>query len=155
MVELRRAAALLKYGLLNGFTTVGEAVTWADAEIEAQDSPHAALLEVSTSSSRIAADVAIELNPLAAGCTETEIVEEMLALMYSALCRDRTTAPRIASELYRLAVDGVHPSESALREMFYFYDALDIARCNISGTEAEVIAEMLGFLRPFSTAAPV
>ncbi len=70
--------------------------------------------------------------------------------MHDVVAHDRDQALRIAELLYRMALDNDGPHEGDEPDMWYFYDAIDIAADGIYGDEEQLIDEMLQFLKAHS-----
>ena len=116
--------------------------SWADQVILAEDEPAIDFIDFSLAQSDSAAFKC--LNQLAHGYEEKTAYKMLFGLLHKWLVDGRCDYDVVAKRLYFW-----HAHESdvhAYRELIYFWDALDLARCGTWGNMNEVQKEMTNFL---------
>lgn len=147
MSTQKEEAEVLRKGLFHGLTSVNEVVAWADAQIVQVQAPHPALLDLALSRRAHPLDLCGLLAQVPGVAAKEIVARQIFKRMLEHLDRDESTAPTLACALYEMALAGEAPSEEAERQMWYFEDALTLARQGIGGTVEQATIELRDFLR--------
>jgi hypothetical protein len=128
----KEEAETLRYGLLLGFTTVSDVVAWADAVLEASESPDTAIIDLAMAGHLTAPDVAVVLRDVPGECDPVMVMRILHGVMLRALDINNDRGSEIATRIYQLAAEG-ELSEAefgiepyALEDEFYFAEDLKI-----------------------------
>jgi hypothetical protein len=137
--EAEALAACLELGLAD----VVDAVRWADGQILESDVPSNALCEVSMASHANNLDVAAMLRQLPGEIEPSFVLQRLIERTVERLRRNPEQARSIASALCRLALNETLPPGSLRQNVWWFYDAIDLAESRIiEETPAEIIQRM-------------
>lgn len=127
MSQLRDEAEALATALEIGICDVAEIIAWSDAQILREDSPPAALCEISVSHDRYPQDVAALLRRCPGAPVSSRVQRLLVLLVRQKLARDPGCADKVASALYQMAL-AEEIEDPQLKSMAWWaWDALDLA----------------------------
>ena len=143
-----RAEALLEAANL-GYVGVGDVIAWVDNIIEAEESPDPALFDATVAGS--------DRNKLSAALSQVHgdadprgVVRLVIGHMRTAWLSDPTLEDRVVKSLFDMAISERFPDDDASDDMYWFYDALDLAKDGTLGGLEEVRAMVRRFLDQYS-----
>lgn len=146
MSDLKEQTETLRVGLVAGFRTTGDAVTWADSIIASEEHPDVSLLNVSLAGSSSPADMSALLGDVPGSCDHVRVMRGVLAHILRVVEMDPQRADEVARWLYVLSVNGDLPDEPFGWEANGLDDSFDLARRTIIPRE-EAMQRLLTFLR--------
>lgn len=127
MSQLRDEAEALATALEIGICDVAEIIAWSDAQILRQDSPPAALCDISLAHDRYPQDVAGLLRQCPGTPVKARVQRLLLLLARQKLSRGSRGADKVASVLYQMAL-GDDIEDSNLKSIAWWaWDALGLA----------------------------
>lgn len=147
---MKEQAEFYRVALLLGIIQIENAIAWCDSIIMKEESPDIAIIEASISGSKGATAVADALSEVKGEFDKRIVTKRIFGSMYDLVSQDRKQALKVARLLYHMAIDSDLPDEEVEPEMWYFDDAIYLARDRVYGDEEKVIDEMLQFLRTHS-----
>lgn len=144
--SIKETAEFFRYGLMLGIHIAIDAIAWLDTVLIADPAPDIALIEASLCGSRGPVAVADWLKQVPGKFDRKMVARRLCSEMFVLLRKDRTQAPVVAHWLYQMALDDFAPDKEAEQEMWYFDDALILARGGMYGDVAEINDELERFL---------
>jgi hypothetical protein len=147
---MKEQAEFYRAALLLGIIQIKDVIAWCDSIIIEEELPDIAIIEASMSGSKGVNAVADALSGVKGGFDKRVVTKHIFGSMYDFVSQDRKQAPKVARQLYHMAIDNDVPSDEAEPEMWYFWDAIDLAVDGIHGDEEKLIDEMLQFLKVHS-----
>jgi hypothetical protein len=142
------SALSLLVGLQEGFHSISDAVTWADAEIVRFERPSDALMDLAMALSDRQVDAHAVLRDLIGTPEPRQVVEIRLAFIYRMLMDRAISLDAATRRLYALTSDdGLFPEERD--SLYYFDDAYELAMNGTFGSTEKVLEEVISFTRPF------
>jgi len=148
MISVRTEAEILARALEIGALSIADAVAWADAVIEREEHPDAAICEVATSGRRYEPDVVAALREVPGTFDEAQVSRNLVRVLADGLQRDRGRADQVARALYQLALSNEVHGEPLRQIAWWAWDALDLADAGIiAQTRDQVIDELVDALR--------
>jgi len=147
---MKEQAEFYKAALLLGMVQIKDVIAWCDSIIMAEETPDIAIIEASISGSKGVNAVADALSAVKGEFDKRAVTKRIFGSMYDLVNQDRKQAPKVARQLYHMAIDNDVPSDEAEPEMWYFWDAIDLAIDGVYGHEEKLIDEMLQFLKRHS-----
>ena len=143
----RDDAEALAIALEAGVVTVGEAIRWADREIESSAGASAEVIAVSLATKAAPAEVAHLLRSIPGELSRSQASRRALLYAKAALESGRASPTTIARSLHQMYWTGNVPCEDAGGTMAWLDEGFYLASEGIAGTVAEVEAELRDFLR--------
>lgn len=147
---MKEQAEFYRVGLLLGSLKLADVIAWCDSIIMAEALPDINIIEASISGSKGVNAVADALSQVRGDFDKSAVTRRIFRSMFDLVSQDRKQAPKIARQLYHMAIDNDVPNDEAEPEMWYFWDAIDLAVDGIHGDEEKLIDEMLQFLKTHS-----
>lgn len=131
-------AEILRNCLELGLVSSSEVISWADSLVEQSFQPDIALIEVSMAGNLHSNDVADLLRNVPGETNPNRIYQGIFSHMRATLIDKPESETRIVRALFQLATAGEAPDKAAESEMFWFYDALDLAKAGYGGDVTEI-----------------
>lgn len=142
-IRLKEEAEVLRNCLELDLISVPQVVEWADQYIEQTPDPDFAIIEASLSM-RKRADAVVKILAEVKGVTdEAQVLTRIFDVMKKLFEGDPTQDTKIARALFKMAQAGQTASEEAEGYMFWFDDALDLARLGYGEESIEQIHNQL------------
>jgi hypothetical protein len=127
MSQLRGEAEAPAKALEIGNCDVAEVIAWSDAQILREDSPPAALCEVSISHDRYPQDVAGFLRQFPGAPSKLRVRRLLVLLFRVKLEGDPSCADKVASSLYQMVLSEEIEDLNLKSIAWWAWDALDLA----------------------------
>lgn len=147
---MKERAEAYRAALLLGIIQIKDVTAWCDSIIIEEELPDIAIIEASISGSKGVNAVADALSGVKGESDKRVVTKRIFGCMYDFVSQDRKQAPKVARQLYHMAIDNDVPNDEAEPEMWYFWDAIDLAVDGMHGDEEKLIDEMLQFLKVHS-----
>ena len=146
-------AEALRLGLIGGYATLQQVVTWADQLIlkdRAAEMP--ALLDLSLLSSESLAEAVALLRTIPGERSAPQVGRYVAGLIYEHMKLGTLSTERAARALFQAMLEGYAPDPEFESKAYSFDDGVDLALQGVYGTLQDVRAEMLGYLGQFAPA---
>ena len=144
MANQRTEAEVLAVCLELELATVGDAFAWADGQILASEVPHNVLCDISMASRANRGNLAIMLRRLPGDYDNAWVVRRLIQCAAECLRRGEPEARKVAIALFNLALDEKLPPGKLRDEVYWFYDAIDLATSGIvQETPQQLVSRML------------
>ena len=137
--------------LAHGLISLTEVVSWADKSIGQLSKPGIVLIEISMASNLHINDVINLLRDIPGKVDLQQVYQGIFSKMKAKMVEEPESEKRIVQALFEMAMEGEVPDKEAESEMFWFYDALDLAEAEYTGDIGDVRRKLYAFLDNYST----
>ena len=121
---------------------------WADNLIKSTDNPSIELIEVSLSKTKPEALSA--LHKFSHIENEELSIQMLFSIFIYALNENLISTEQVSKALYFLAINEQTPHTDASEEMYYYWDAIDLAKNGTYGNPHDIESNMLLFLSKYA-----
>ena len=151
MMNTKTYAEILCTCLEFGLIPLSDVISWADKQIEQSSEPDITLIELSMAGTLDIPVVAKLLRDVPGELFLDQVYQGVFSCMRATLIDQPEAESGIVHALYKMAMAGDIPDKAASSQMFWFYDALDLAKCGYTGDIEEVRSKLHTFLDHYSS----